>query len=452
MMPGVGGGPEGFPSLLHHHHHLRSVEGGVPHNQFAQQQPLHHPGLVLPPKYVSKEDYSSAKSIADSRASVYYTPHHGTEDENASQQSIQGTPIHINFMSHPLEQTTQRGKSKRSIQGDGDSIEMGFGGRWSENPERLCGGGSGHTADEEMMLMRMNLGDLDEDTTEILLHELVQKKLKRDRRNRQRFLKGARGVNGTAAEHSLIGGTAGAHTGGGGLMKVRGKSRRPVLASAMDPEFLRLLNGGAEGIPIQDRWRMQRKATDHSRYRVGASSGRMLGGMVPDEMIIDEEAILALPSGSGVQKPKKRCSGGSTEKADILYHALNGETTTVAVVEKAAMVANEDKIAAKMAPVAEDRFSQRQMFNSKSLPEISRKRGKTRENGVGGDQGESGALLKLEKLNGTTINMETANNSSNCAANNSRLCLEGESEMGNGEAKGGVNGGIVMENGLEEIK
>lgn len=219
------------------HHHLN--HRAASHNQFGQQ-PLHHPGFVLPPKYLSKEEYCSVKSIDDSRASVYYTPHQqhgGTEAESLSQRSVQDVPIHINY-------TDVNG-------GSGDDA----------------------AAAKELMLMRMHMGP-----HEMLMHELVQKKMKRERRLRRRQMREAKGAgaSGMAAGQGLIEGPAAAASGGGlgtdRMMRMRkghGKSRRPVLASAMDPEFLRL-TGGAEGIPIQDRRRMMRSAGLDYHHRPSA--------------------------------------------------------------------------------------------------------------------------------------------------------------------------------------
>lgn len=473
------------PSLMIHtsseksyptyHQHHNGRPNGVPHNQFGQQ-PL-HPGFVLPPKYMSREEYCSVKSIDDSRASVYFTPltngggaagqrGGGTEDENMSQKSIQGTPIHINYIPEDIPEDIQMmyhelkplgrssdlhlrqskresGPKKNKNPCDSESGN----GLWSANPERLCGGGSGvdTATEEEMMLMRMNfgrLGNLDEDTSEILMHELIQKKLKRDRRNRMRFYDERRrqqrlkevGGN-VVAEQGMIEGNSSGHAGGLGFGRLGGKSssRRPVLASAMDPEFLRLINGGGEGLPIDD---------DHNHRRtMRYDYQRPFPPHAPARMLSVEEGPVAGTSQQHTQQQLRAQRG--VEKADILYHSLavpqascsststatstSAATTggrlevdleTSAVNRKEAQVV-ENKIAAmnnwphvrrnvQEADSGEeddeddldgDRFSQRQMFTSKSLPEISRKRGKRRNKNdrvaVSGenDEGESGALL-----------------------------------------------------------
>lgn len=503
MMIGAGGSEKGYPMLHHQHHyhlHHRS-NGGAPHHQFGQQ-PL-HPGFVLPPKYLSKEEYSSVKSIDDSRASVYFTPRTNgtqpgalTEDENMSQKSIQGTPIHINYLSEsldiPEDMQMMYHEMKPLTRGDdarySQRVASGMGprnggkkrsrdedeGHWSQNPNRLCGGGGEDvncdiTAAEEMM-MRMQFGNLDEDTSEILLHELIQKKLKRDRRNRMRFYderkrrerqeqqlhqRRSKGVGGNVvADQGPMEGNS--LMGGGGLMVIPalksciGRSRRPVMASAMDPEFLRLMKGGSEGLPIgyDDTDLRRKRRNDFSR---------------PAKVtIVDEEPVAG---GSGLnQQQKKRASGVGVEKADILYHSLGPDKEVVKVVvekpSKAALVNNAWPMVRRTDEEEEegededdemcfgDRFSQRQMFTSKSLPEISRKRGKRRNKyqvGEAGDKEVAGgaglALLGTSSAEanssiqmttptvddceiegvGKSNEQQTATSNSNSTANNDRL-------------------------------
>lgn len=462
---------KGFPNYHHHHHHQNVRTNGVPHNQFGQQ-PL-RPGFVLPPKYMSREEYSSVKSIADS---VYFTPltngtSHlggaaagGGEDENMSQKSIQGTPIHINYLPEsldipediqmmyhemkPLEGSSEGRQSKRreKIKPAAKS-SMGDDGLWSDNPERLCGGGGGDAAAEEMMMrMSFGLGNLDEDTSEILFHELIQKKLKRDRRNRMRFYDERRrqerlraaGANVVAEQGMIEGNSSGhAHGVGGGLgdgglallPKFRGKgsSRRPVLASAMDPEFLRLMNGGDKGIPLHDDNRRTIRNDYHQRT-----------AHVPPPT-----RVVAVNEDEGVQqqKPQKKCSNGDGMKADILYHSISVEPEASTSRALAGGVGHElgakPKRLAEQKPIfngwhhreqdteeeddddedggdAGDRFSQRQMFTSKSLPEISRKRGgrkrRNKDNRVAveGEEEESGALLGVSSATAAKSSIQMA--------------------------------------------
>lgn len=416
---------KGYNLNHHHHHHHLALNGrpnGVPHNQFGQQ-PL-HPGFVLPPKYVSKEEYCSVKSIDDSRASVYFTPRdahgHGAgdaDDERLSQQSIQGTPIHINYLPEGLDipedmqmmyhemQPLQRGNEGPSTsaaaraKGKGKRAKFAMDhesavGLWSDNPERLSGGASGDAAAEEL-LMRMSfgrLGNLDEDTSEILLHELIQKKLKRDRRHRMRFYdeqqrrRRLKAVGGdVVAEQGLIEGNSQGHPGGGGGQHNR---RRPVLASAMDPEFLRLMTGAGgaeEGLPIED---------DHHHHHHRRRGGDYHRVAAVNVMVVDE--------GEAMQQQQMRRKSGHSNKADILYHSVQpkavnnchawppvmrgGHATAAAVV---VVEESEDEEV--------ERFLQRQMVTSKSLPEISRKRGKRRNKEEPAEVGvaleERGALL-----------------------------------------------------------
>lgn len=496
---------KGYPALLHHHHHHPyHTNGGVSHNQLGQQ-PL-HPGFVLPPKYMPRDEYCSVKSIDDSRASVYFTPltngtggHAGglmgVEDENMSQKSIQATPIHINYIPEGLEipeeirimcQEIEKSSLSSGEQRSGVRARKGRrsdyraaanggeeGGMWSDQPERLSGGGGGADVDDtaaaEEMMMRMSfgrLGNLDEDTSEILLHELIQKKLKRDRRNRLRFyderrrqqqmqqrLKAAGGN--CVAEQGLIEATAGGssggggHHGGGGMLRVRGRhSRRPVLASAMDPEFLRLMNGGGEGIPL------------HRRVIREDYENSCLASPAPARMVVDEV----------VMGPSKRRSGGVVDKAEIMYHSI-GVSAAEAAAPLPSLISGDvmmrmnkkkNSMANAWPPMREDseeedddedgdRFTQRQMFTSKSLPEISRKRGKRRNKGqrVAMDEGEeSGALLgtstttakssiqmatiepRRESPVPATLNhqqqqQQTANTNSNANGDSSRLLNNG---------------------------
>lgn len=452
---------KGFPTYHHHHQNVRT--NGVPHNQFGQQ-PL-RPGFVLPPKYMSREEYSSVKSIGDS---VYFTPltngtsrlggAAGGEDEDMSQKSIQGTPIHINYLPEsldipediqmmyhemkPLESSSEERQSKRR---DKRQKAAEKGGMWSDNPERLCGGGDGDDAAVEEMMMRMSfgrLGNLDEDTSEILLHELIQKKLKRDRRNRMRFyderrrqerLKAAGGN--VVAEQGMIEGNSSGHAHGVGdgaglalLPKFRGKgsSRRPVLASAMDPEFLRLMNGGDKGIPLHDDDNRRGIRSDYHQRTVPVPPMRVV------EVNEDE--------GVQQQKPQKKCSNGGVMKADILYHSISVEpepsTSTTTSRQLAGGVGGE--LGAKPKTLVEkkpnfngwhhreqdteeeddddagDRFSQRQMFTSKSLPEISRKRGggkkrnKDHRVAVEDEEEESGALLGVSSATAAKSSIQMA--------------------------------------------
>lgn len=498
MMIGKGGSEKGYPMLHHHYLHHRA-----PHHQFGQQ-PL-HPGFVLPPKYLSKEEYSSVKSIDDSRASVYFTPRTNgtqpgalTEDENLSQKSIQGTPIHINYLSESLDipedmqmmyhemKPLARGDDARHSQRVASSGRNGVkkrsrdedDGHWSQNPNRLCGGGGEDincdiTAAEEMM-MRMNFGrfgNLDEDTSEILMHELIQKKLKRDRRNRMRFYderkrrqrqeeqRRSKGVGGNVVADQ--GPMEGNSLGGGGMMGIpalksgNGRSRRPVMASAMDPEFLRLMNGGNEGLPIgYDTDQRRRRRDFHRPVRV---------------TIVDEEPV---PGGSGVnqQQQKKRASGVGVEKADILYHSLGPEKEARTGVVKVA-VEKPSKAAAvnfNAWPLVRrtdnceeeegeddddemcfgDRFAQRQMFTSKSLPEISRKRGKRRNKdqvGEAGDKEEAGgagiALLGTSDGAAATSSIQMTTVTDEC-----KIEVEGKSAKTNEQQTGTANSNSTANN------
>lgn len=430
----------------HHYLHHRS-NGSAPHHHQLGQQPF-HPGFILPPQYVPREEYSSVKSIDDSRASVYFTPRtNGTQpgggadgDESMSQKSIQNTPIHINYITEvpempeelrmlyhemqPLAEVRKSQKKASSKNANNTSRVDGHGESfWSERPERLFGGGGDGdeaAAAAEEMMMRMSLRrleNLDEDTSEILLHELIQKKLKRDRRNRMRLYderkrqrqRRPRAVGGNAIadqgpiDADALIGMVGA-CGGRGLGKAGGRSRRPVMASAMDPEFLRLLNGGAEGLPIGGDHHHQARWSRINEYKP------------MQMMVLDEEERVQGRSKCSARNngQQKRAIGVGVEKADILYHSLeppqqqqlmraelesvqgtssgSGGSVVVTMERKPSKSAlnfnpwprlrngrldeenerEEDEEEDEM--FIGDRFGQRQML-SKSLPEISKKRG-----------------------------------------------------------------------------
>lgn len=162
-------------------------------------------------------------------------------------------------------------------------------------------------------------------------------------------------------------------------------------------------------------------------------------------------AILAAPGGSGVNWRAREV--GREERADILYHPLAAPpppvttTTTVAVVEKASWPQNNrirvqveeawPRVREGVADEEEeeefgdesDRFGQRQMYTSRSLPEICRKqRGKqkrskelldaseTRQPVNSGDEADERFALLGAKSSIQMATLTSGNSISNCVA------------------------------------
>lgn len=160
-------------------------------------------------------------------------------------------------------------------------------------------------------------------------------------------------------------------------------------------------------------------------------------------------AILAAPGGSGVNWREREVR--REERADILYHPLAAPpppvttTTTVAVVEKASWPQNNrirvqveeawPRVREGVADEEEefgdesDRFGQRQMYTSRSLPEICRKqRGKqkrskelldaseTQQPVNSGDEADERFALLGAKSSIQMATLTSGNSISNCVA------------------------------------
>lgn len=396
----------------HHHQHHHQLQ---PHHfPLKMTGHLHHHQLP------SFEHYSS-KSIDDSRASVYFTPlNHGASntmghnEESLSLDSAHASPIHINYIDENLDLAPPSMKGFSQMLQDSSRGSGGVkkkqhkftfpdqrraGGRIP--PQRLSGGGGGGDEDGVMRWNFDTITELNGERNAMLLGELVEKKLRRDQRNKLRFREaGGNGGPGFSRMNRRRGNAAesdGDGNDGDGIYC---------------PDALVLgLGGGLGGEQQLRRQRIGQKPLDRGLSCPATSTNPSFLYLLRNNFNVeDEQTNEAVMMADAMAGPSRNPTGrtsmmskgakGIDKSADlknkhVLYHPLNGHEGEAIGMNR--IVLNRPEIPQRQQIVEDDENdgesededddddvnhfdkTTRKPFMSKSLPEIYRARKKSKQ-------------------------------------------------------------------------